>query len=102
MSKISILIYSDADVRTFLCKKLRIFFEIHVCPHGKGGRVEPVRTWGRGVNFARTFFMDGPLPSSAEKSTRTDITISSTILYINYLYITSLRLFNAKIKYISV
>jgi len=56
---------SDADVRTFLCKKLE-FFKIYVVPaRTKGEGIEPVRTFCRQrgsifLDFVPTSFMDGP------------------------------------------
>jgi len=50
---------SDADVRTFWCKKSRLFEIYGVSARTTRGReVEQVRTGGKGVDFLRTSFTD--------------------------------------------
>jgi len=58
---------SDADVRTFWHKKLRIFEIYDVSAWTKG--VEPVRTFceqEEGVNFVRTFLWTAPYDKSLQ------------------------------------
>jgi len=43
---------SDADVRTFCCKRLRIFWNLWYVRTQGGEEVKPVRARGKGVNFA--------------------------------------------------
>jgi len=53
---------SYVDVRTFWCKKLRIFSKYMVYPHGQGEMGSIF------CDFVRTSFMDGPLLKNEVKN----------------------------------